>query len=45
MDADVLISHTTLTLNKGQGHLNWYKNVELSGHYHAKLERDWSVNV
>ena len=36
----------TVTLVKGQGHPNWYQNVELSGPYHhAKFERNWCVNV
>ena len=35
-----------MTLNQGQGHPNWYQNVELSGLYHhTKFERNWSVNV
>ena len=35
---------TTVTLNKGQAHLNWH--VELSGLYHhTKFERNQSVNT
>ena len=35
-----------MTLNKGQGHPNWYRNVKLSGlYYHTKFERNRSVNV
>ena len=26
---ELVISHTTVTLNEGQGHPNWYQNVEL----------------
>ena len=28
MDTDGFDFHTTVTLNKGQGHPNWYQNVE-----------------
>ena len=46
MDTEILISHTTVTLNKGQGHPNWYKNVEFSGLYsYTKLEKHGLVNV
>ena len=38
--------HKTVTLNSGQGHPKWHKNVELSGLYHyTKSEKNWSVNV
>ena len=30
----ILVFHTTVILNEGQGHSNWYKNVEFSGVYH-----------
>ena len=36
----------TVTLNEGQGHLNWYQNVELSGLYHhTYFERNRLANV
>ena len=41
-----LISHTTVTLNEGQGHPNAYRNVELSDFYHhTRFEINRSVNV
>ena len=41
-----LISYTIVTLNEGQGHPNWYQNVELSDIYHhTKFERNGSMNV
>ena len=41
-----LISHTTVTLNEGQGQLSWYKNGELHNLYHhAKFERNRSINI
>ena len=40
------ISHTTVTLNDGQGHTNWYQNAEPSSLYHhTKFQRYRSVNV
>ena len=40
------ISYTTPNLIEGQGHPNWYQNVELGGLYHhTKFERSQSVNV
>ena len=29
-----MISLSTVTLNEGQGHPNWYQNAELSDLYH-----------
>ena len=35
----------TVTLSEGQGHLNWYQNVQFSGLYNpAKFQRNCSVN-
>ena len=46
MDTEALIVHTTVTLDKGQGHPNWYKNAKLGGLYHhTKFKRNWFVNV
>ena len=43
---EFLISHTTVTLNEGQGNQNWYQNVELSSLYHyTKFERNLSIDV
>ena len=40
------ISQTVVAFNEGQGHPNWYQNVELSDLYHhTKLERNKSINV
>ena len=40
------ISHTTVTVKEGQGHQNWYQNVELSSlHHHTMFERNQCVNV
>ena len=40
------IFHTTVTLNEGQGHPNWYQNVQLTSLYHQiKFKRNRSVNV
>ena len=37
-------SYTTVNLNEGQGYPNWYKSVQLNGHYHTKFE-NLPVNV
>ena len=43
---DLHFSQKTVTLNKSQGHQNWYQNVELSGTYHhTKFEKNRSVFV
>ena len=34
MATEIFDSQTTVTLNEGQGHANWYQNVEFSGLYH-----------
>ena len=34
MDTKFFISQAPVTLNEGQGHPNWYQNVEHSGFYH-----------
>ena len=35
------IPHAAVTLNKSQGHSNWYQHVELSGpHPHTQFERN-----
>ena len=45
-DEEVLIPQINVTLNQGQGHPNWYENVEFSGPYpYTKFERNQSVNV
>ena len=46
MSAQVFNSHATLTFNEGQGHSNWYQNIEFTSFYlHTKFERNWSVIV
>ena len=42
MDTQISTSHTMVTLNEGLGYPNWYQNVELSGPYHIKFERNQS---
>ena len=37
-----------MILNQGQGHLNWYKNVEFSSVYHdikSELHQFWKVKI
>ena len=41
-----LLSHAPMTLNKGQGHSNWYQTMHLSGVYHqTKFEINQFVDV
>ena len=46
MDTEVLISHTIVTLNEGQGHPNRFQNVEHSSLNHqTMIERNRSLNI
>ena len=45
---EVLVSQipVTVTLNEGEGHLDWYEHVEFnSPYYDAKYDKNWSINV
>ena len=40
-----LLSHTSMTLNEGQGHQNCYQSIQFTAVYHyAKFERNWWIN-
>ena len=42
MSAEGFFHHISLTLNEGQGHSNWYQNVEFSRVYHrTKIDRKY----
>ena len=42
-EVDYMLFHTTVSLNEGQGHSNWFESIHFSGFCHlSEIARNWS---